>query len=83
MTHVAIRGHWIQGAEEKGENCIPFQAADYVETTFEHQYLIKSPGMEDAVLWWMRPKNSFREDGKEDLPAFLYLPPEHLMLLRQ
>ena len=83
MTHVAIRGHWIQGAEEKGENCIPFQAADYVETTFEHQYLIKSPGTEDSVLWWMRPKNSFREDGREDLPAFLYLPPEHLMLLRQ
>lgn len=83
MTHVAIRGHWIQGAEEKGENCIPFEAADYVETTFEHQYLVKSPGMEDAVLWWMRPKKGFQENPEKDLPAYLYLPPEHLMLLKQ
>ena len=34
-----------------------------METTFEHQYLVKSPEMEeDAVLWWMRPKESFDED---------------------
>lgn len=82
ITHVAIRGHWIQRADESGENCIPFQAAEYVETTFEHQYLVKSPGMEEAVLWWMRPKGGFREDPAGDLPAYLYLPPEHLMLLK-
>ena len=58
MTHVAIRGHWIRGAEQSGENCIPFHAVEYVETTFEHQYLIKSPGMEDSVLWWMRPRET-------------------------
>lgn len=83
VTHVAIRGHWICPAEQKGENCIPFQAAKYVETTFEHQYLVKSPEMEeDAVLWWMRPKKSFQDDPSEDLPPYLYLPPEHLMLLK-
>ena len=83
MTHIAIRGHWIQPAEEEGENCLAFKTAEYVETTFEHQYLVKSPGMKDgAVLWWMRPKKSFRDDHDENLPPYLYLPPEHLMLLK-
>lgn len=39
---MAIRGHWMQGTDHKTENCILFQAADYVETTFEHQYLVKA-----------------------------------------
>lgn len=83
VTHVAIRGHWIQGTDEMGENRIPFEVSDYVETTFEHQYLIKVPGMDqDAVLWWMRPKNSFSENPKENLPKYLYLPSQHLMLLK-
>lgn len=83
MTHVAIRGHWIRPSEQQGENCIPFQASKYVETTFEHQYLVKSPGMEeDAVLWWMKPKKSFQDNPEADLPSYLYLPPEHLMLLK-
>ena len=45
MTHIAIRGHWMQPAQEAGENCVVFEAAEYVETTFEHQYLVKSPNM--------------------------------------
>lgn len=61
MTHIAIRGHWIRPSEKAGENCLVFEVAEYVETTFEHQYLVKSPGMEDgAVLWWMRPKKVLR-----------------------
>ena len=54
-----------------------------METTFEHQYLVKSPEMEeDAVLWWMRAKGSFDEPAEKNLPRYLYLPPEHLMLLK-
>ena len=83
MTHIAIRGHWIRPSETNGENCVAFEAAEYVETTFEHQYLVRAPGMEDgAVLWWMRPKADFEEKHDKDLPAYLYLPPEHLMLLK-
>ena len=83
MTHIAIRGHWMQPAQEAGENCVVFEAAEYVETTFEHQYLVKSPNMsEDSVLWWMRPKHDFQEKPIDDLPQYLYLPPHHLMLLK-
>ena len=83
MTHVAIRGHWIQPVQEAGKNCIAFEAAEYVETTFEHQYLVRNPGMEEgAALWWMRPKENFRDPHEKNLPPYLYLPPEHLMLLK-
>ena len=83
MTHVAIRGHWIQPVQEAGKNCIVFEAAEYVETTFEHQYLVRNPGMEEgAALWWMRPKENFRDPHEKNLPHYLYLPPEHLMLLK-
>ena len=83
MTHVAIRGHWIQPVQEAGKNCIAFETAEYVETTFEHQYMIRNKAEENAAgLWWMRPKNSFTEDPDKDLPEYLYLPPEHLMLLK-
>ncbi len=83
MTHIAIRGHWMQPAQEAGENCVVFEAAEYVETTFEHQYLVKSPNMsEDSVLWWMRPKHDFQEKPIDNLPQYLYLPPQHLMLLK-
>ncbi len=83
ITHVAIRGHWIQPVQEAGKNCIVFEAAEYVETTFEHQYLVRNPGMEEgAALWWMRPKENFRDPHEKNLPPYLYLPPEHLMLLK-
>ena len=83
MTHVAIRGHWIQPVQEAGKNCIAFETAEYVETTFEHQYLVRNSGMEEgAALWWMRPKKSFTDEHDKNLPPYLYLPPEHLMLLK-
>ena len=83
FTHIAIRGHWIRPAETDGQNCIPFEVQEYIETTFEHQYLIKCPDADSkAVLWWMRPKSNFQESSDFNLPAYLYLPPEHLMLLK-
>lgn len=82
-SHVAIRGHWLRPSVKKGENCLQVQVTEYMEGTFEHQYLIKNPGTDDGnVLWWMRSKSSFEEDPYYDLPPYLYLPPEHLMLLR-
>lgn len=83
ITHVAIRGHWMQPAETPGQNTIPFKVQDYVETTFEHQYLVKCPNADsDAVLWWMRAKPDFQLEPTANLPEYLYLPPEHLMLLK-
>ena len=83
ITHVGIRGHWLRPASEPGENCMPVQVSEYMETTFEHQYMIANKEEKASEgLWWMRPKNSFTEDPDQDLPEYLYLPPEHLMLLK-
>ena len=83
ITHVGIRGHWLRPTSEPGENCMPVQVSEYMETTFEHQYMIANKEEKASEgLWWMRPKNSFTEDPDQDLPEYLYLPPEHLMLLK-
>ena len=83
ITHVGIRGHWIRPESKPGENCMAVRVDQYIETTFEHQYMIRNKAEENAAgLWWMRPKNSFTEDPDKDLPEYLYLPPEHLMLLK-
>ena len=83
ITHVGIRGHWLRPASEPGENCMPVQVSEYMETTFEHQYMIDNKEEKASEgLWWMRPKNSFTEDPDQDLPEYLYFPPEHLMLLK-
>ncbi|MDO4306565.1 MAG: ATP-binding cassette domain-containing protein [Eubacteriales bacterium] len=82
-TYLGIRGHWLKPVQGAGENCLPLAVTEYMETTFEHQYLVRNSGTEDGTaLWWMRPKSSFQEDSGENLPPYLYLPPEHLMLLR-
>ena len=83
ISWVGIRGHWLKPREEDGENCMPVKVTEYIETTFEHQCLVQNPRLKDGgSLWWMRPKNSFEEDPGKNLPAYLYLPPEHLMLLK-
>ncbi len=84
MTHVAVRGHWMRPAEQEGENCFRVEVAECIETTFEHQYRVRNAGGKDTQpLWWMRPKDSFMQDGREGIPRYLFLPPEHLMLLKE
>ena len=74
---------YLQPVQKAGKNSNAFETEEYVETTFEHQYLVRNPGMEEgAALWWMRPKENFRDPHEKNLPHYLYLPPEHLMLLK-
>lgn len=83
-THVAVRGHWILPRTAPGENCFSVRVQQCMETTFEHQYLVKNAEARDAApLWWMRPKGSFRDNSGDHEPKYLYLPPEHLMLLEE
>lgn len=84
MAYVGIRGHWMRPSDEEIENCLPVEIAEYIETTFEHQYMVRNSRMAEAqCLWWMRPKSSFYESGEEGVPPYLCLPPEHLMLLQE
>lgn len=83
-THVGIRAHWILPAAKAGENCMPVQVDECIETPFEHQYLIKNAEEADSVpLWWIRPRSSFEDGPETEIPQYLYLSPEHLMLLKE
>ena len=84
ITHVGIRGHWIRPAHSPGENCMPVEILEYIESTFEHQYLVRNQGKAECTsLWWMRPRKGFEDDPMADVPDYLYLPGEHIMLLRE
>lgn len=84
ITHVGIRGHWMRPVEYGGDNIMEVQAAEYIEATFEHQYLLKNKAEQDSTpLWWMCPKNDFQETPQKCQPEYLYFPPEHLMLLKK
>ena len=84
ITHVGIRGHWIRPVKCAGENCMPVEMIEYAESTFEHQYLVRSPGKAECTpLWWMCPKKDFKENPMADVPDYLYLPGEHIMLLKE
>lgn len=84
FTYVGIRGHWLQPSMVQMENSMPVEVAEYIETTFEHQYLVRNPMKEgSACLWWMRPRTGFEEESPKGVPPYLILPPEQLMLLRE
>ena len=84
ITHVGIRGHWMRPDNESGENVMAVQVEEYIENTFEHQYLIRNKEADGSTpLWWMCQKKDFQEKTEDRVPAYLYFPPEHLMLLKK
>ena len=84
VTHVGIRGHWMKGAAEGGENHMEVEVMEYIETTFEHQYLLKNKKRGDCQpVWWMCPKGNFEEDPHAKVPKYIHFPEEHLMLLKE
>lgn len=84
ITYVGIRGHWMKPVVEDRENCMEVEAMEYIETTFEHQYLLRNKNGGDCqFIWWMCPKTDFEENPQTRVPKYLYFPPEHLMLLKE
>ena len=84
ITHVGIRGHWMRPATKAGENTMEVQVEEYIENTFEHQYLFRNKGAaESGTLWWMCQKKNFQETAKDNIPKYLIFPPEHVMLLKK
>lgn len=45
------------------------QVEEYIENTFEHQYLFRNKGAaESGTLWWMCQKKNFQEICKGQYP---------------
>lgn len=83
ITHVGIRGHWMRPATKAGENTMEVQVEEYIENTFEHQYLFRNKGAaESGTLWWMCQKRIFKRlPGKYSKVSVFS--PEHVMLLKK
>lgn len=80
----AIRGHWLRVCDCGGKNRMHIEVIERLETTFEHQYLVRNKeNIDSSPLWWMRPKGSFEEESPEDMPQYLCFPDERIMLLKQ
>lgn len=83
VTCAAIRGHWLKPSEVNGENCMAVEAVEWVDTTFEYQYLVKNKEKKDSIpLWWMKPRENFGENPRSGIPKYLYFPKEQIMLLK-
>ena len=56
-------------ATKAGENTMEVQVEEYIENTFEHQYLFRNKGAaESGTLWWMCQKKNFQETAKDNIP---------------
>lgn len=84
VTHAAVRGHWLRPCVEGGRNRMEVEVEECVEVTFEYRYMVRNKANKDtSALWWMKPRGSFREVYTEEMPIYLEIPAEHIMLLKQ
>jgi molybdate transport system ATP-binding protein len=86
ITHVGIRALHIQPAyEKKAVNCMRIKEKNMIETLFQKHFTMCqieedriSP--ENQIRWYVS-KEEFHHKYQDQVPPYLYLPPEQLMLL--
>ncbi len=80
VAWAGIRAHFLEAAEEPGENVFPYEVVRTVEDTFSYVLLIRKRGFEGPSLRWEMSKEAYHT-----LPAngLARLPPEALMLLTE
>lgn len=88
VRHVGIRAHALRPATEgKDTNTIPVEVTGIAEMPFEVRYKIKNKSValnleeKDHSIWWYVSKNSMEKTISNQIPEYLYFPPESLMLL--
>ncbi len=86
ITHVGIRALHIQPAYEKRVvNCIRITVKSVIETQFQKQFTMcqiqENKVIEENQLRWYVSKEEYHHKYQDQIPPYLYLPPEQLMLL--
>jgi molybdate transport system ATP-binding protein len=77
ITQIGIRAHDLRGVEHDGENVFKPEILTETESPFEVIYTVRSEG--NGEIWWKAARD---ERKKNDFPAYLYMPPESLLLLK-
>ena len=74
----------MRPATKAGENTMEVQVEEYIENTFEHQYLFRNKGAAESGTFVVDvPEKEFPGTAKDNIPKYLYFPPEHVMLLKK
>ena len=84
ITHVGIRALHVQPAyEKKSVNCLVAGLRSVFENLFQLHFTMcqSQEGGEDTHIRWYVSKEEFLHKFKEQIPPYLYLAPERLMLL--
>lgn len=86
ITHVGIRALHIQPAYEwRAVNCMKVMEKSVIETLFQKQFTLcqfdEDKGIQENQIRWYISKDEFHSMYHDQVPPYLYLPPEQLMLL--
>jgi molybdate transport system ATP-binding protein len=86
ITHVGIRAlHLMPAYEKKSINCMAVQLKAVTESLFQKRFTMcpvqDEKVVEESQIRWYVCKEEFHHKHKEQIPPFIYLPPERLMLL--
>ena len=80
--YVGIRAHHLVPATERGENCFEPQLISVIAAPFETVRLVaNSKAAVKNEIWWKTAKNGLDEE-KNQMPPYLQMPKENLLLLR-
>lgn len=86
ITYVGIRALHIQAAyEKKAINCIRVMEKSVIETQFQKHFTMcqfeENKVIEENQIRWYVSKEEYKQKLQNQVPSYLYLPPEQLMLL--
>ena len=87
VTHIGIRAHhFIPVYEHEHEdqiNCFPVRLLEIEESPFEIHYFMQNTDASDkAPVWWKVPKFAVNESAQQNMPVYLKVSPEDIMLLK-
>ena len=84
ISYVGIRAHdFIPVWEEKRNNCIQIFPGTEAELPFERKYFLHTTGTDEEELCWFVQREQLKETEGKGLPAYLQIPEEKLLLLRE
>ncbi|HWT77009.1 MAG TPA: ATP-binding cassette domain-containing protein [Mobilitalea sp.] len=85
IWYVGIRAHNMKPAHDlQKPNSLKVTLAGFSEGPFENSIIFRhcEPMTEEGKLWWIVPKQKWKESFQEQVPSHILFPEEHLLLLK-
>jgi len=83
IKYIGIRAHYFTGKSD-GVNQIAVKFEKVIADPFEMNVVIKNKYSENTQeIWWKVSKSDWKSVYKEQMPNYLYVAPEDIMLLKE